>query len=207
MGLVWDRDVRRAGHVPTRCAPPRPYSKRRHARVLSLAVDVDVVRDVRPPLSCHRSVREVVVHHRGSERMSHDVDLGLARPLLQRGDRIVDLLMDLALVPDRPCGVVVDFVEPLSRVTVAHEAHLLRLELSSRAFDSVHEEDRVLLETRRRVSRRGAHHQRDTGQHRHEVTERPCPIQAHARHKRPPYYGQVVPPGGPADSAVPPRTG
>jgi hypothetical protein len=78
--------------------------------------------------------------------MRDHVHLGLPRSLLETGDRGVDLLVDLALVRHRPGRVVVDLVEPGRRVAVAHESHLLRLELRPRSLDAVDEEDRVLLE-------------------------------------------------------------
>src|SRR3954468_23021450 len=80
--------------------------------------------------------------------MGGNVHLRLARPLLERRDCIVDLLIDLALVGHCASRVVVDLVEPALWIAVAHEAHLLRLELPSGALDAVNEEDGVLLEAR-----------------------------------------------------------
>ena len=79
--------------------------------------------------------------------MRHHIDLGLSCLLLQRGNRVVDLLIHLARVPDGSRGVVVDLVEPVGGVAVALEAHHLRLELRAGALDPVDEEDRVVVES------------------------------------------------------------
>ena len=162
MRLVGDRDVLRAVHVPARRPPARPDRERRHAGILVLAVDVDVVAHVGPALGGHGSVGQVVVHHRGAERVRDHVDLGLSRPQLERGDRVVDLLVDLALVTDGARRVVVDLVDPGRRVAVALEAQRLRLELRARALDAMDEEDGVVSE---RVSRASA------GQYQHAAGE------------------------------------
>ena len=176
VGLVRDRDVLRPVHVPAGCAPAGPYGERRDPGILALAVDVDVVRHVRAPLRGHGPVREVVVHHRGAERVRDHVHVGLASSLLERRDRVVDLLIDLALVRHRARRVVVDLVDPALWVAVAHEAHRLRLELGSGAFDAVNEEDRVLAERRLgrrlRAGRRCGDQEPDRDEGRSDETER-----------------------------------
>jgi hypothetical protein len=99
--LIRDRDVLRALHVAAGHAPARPHGERRHARVLFLTVDVDVVGHVRSARRAPYRAREVFVHHRRAERVRDHVDLRAPRPLLERGDRFVDLLFDLALVCHR----------------------------------------------------------------------------------------------------------
>ena len=106
--------------------------------------------------------------------MPDEVDLGLARALLQRRDRFVDLFVDFFMVTHGRRRVVVDLFDPAVRIAVAFKAHRLGGEVRARALEPVDDQDRTAFELPRVSRGHSRLHQRAGGEGAEQQTQPPA---------------------------------